>query len=648
MAFYARLTLLSAIALFCLIPQAFSYSPAGYSFRVSPSVGGGYAYSNFYVTSQASGSFRWRQAWYTNSTGNWNSVTLEAGVERLLVNWFTNSAESPRVELEINQSGTWVPVGTIQGNNTLNAPDPAQANKTLTLQQSTGGNITQSGNGTYTHNATATVTANPSPGYLWLGWTGDATSSSNPLSLQMSINRTIGAIWTAGNSTAETKEGTIGEILPDGYSATIKVKFSDGETRLVDVDPETGNYSIPFQNSDAGRSYELELVIWQLPESVETGEASVVNSWSYGNGTVATPSATPRPPSPAPSPSSTPNLVTVGNTVSPSGSVRPVVQSTGNLGTSVSTIGNQGQPVTAYRGSATGTGIGGFFVPQGNSTSEIDLTDIKNLLREGNLDQKELLAAVRSLKATPTPSPSPTASPSPSPTPESDDTLPVDKNQGEFDPQGINGAEVVDFDAPAASPVSWVVTFPGGTVVDLNPFNIPVFAGFASWLKTIIWWLLTIWITQHCYKRIMLLMTQLEATATSSDISRIATNASSRKSLVQTVFGYVPFYGTLKTVVMALFFRAALITAVLVFAGLVGGQFFTLSGITNWMLGGGNLVQSLANAILAGNASVQGSVWALSQFVPLDHVIVCLSIWAACEAVAIGIHSLYSAYVRFI
>ena len=47
--------------------------------------------------------------------------------------------------------------------------------------------------GTYLPGTSATLTAIPDPGYLFTGWTGDATGTDNPLGLTMDENQTVGA-----------------------------------------------------------------------------------------------------------------------------------------------------------------------------------------------------------------------------------------------------------------------------------------------------------------------------------------------------------------------------------------------------------------------------------------------------------------------
>lgn len=69
--------------------------------------------------------------------------------------------------------------------------------KTYTLTTSVVGSgaLTPTG-GTYDEGSTATLTATPASGYLFSGWSGDASGSTNPLSITMSANKTITATFT--------------------------------------------------------------------------------------------------------------------------------------------------------------------------------------------------------------------------------------------------------------------------------------------------------------------------------------------------------------------------------------------------------------------------------------------------------------------
>ena len=60
--------------------------------------------------------------------------------------------------------------------------EPAVTKFTLVVTASEGGSVDISG-GTYNENSNVTVTAAPAEGYAFSGWSGDASGSTNPLSV---------------------------------------------------------------------------------------------------------------------------------------------------------------------------------------------------------------------------------------------------------------------------------------------------------------------------------------------------------------------------------------------------------------------------------------------------------------------------------
>jgi uncharacterized repeat protein (TIGR02543 family) len=63
----------------------------------------------------------------------------------------------------------------------------------LTLSSTPPGTGTMAGAGGYAINASVFVSATPAPGYLFTGWSGDATGTTNPLSVLMDADKTITA-----------------------------------------------------------------------------------------------------------------------------------------------------------------------------------------------------------------------------------------------------------------------------------------------------------------------------------------------------------------------------------------------------------------------------------------------------------------------
>ena len=66
---------------------------------------------------------------------------------------------------------------------------------TLTVNSGEGGSVNTSG-GTYNQGQTVSVRATPNPGYEFTGWSGDASGTSNPLSITIDSNTSITAQFT--------------------------------------------------------------------------------------------------------------------------------------------------------------------------------------------------------------------------------------------------------------------------------------------------------------------------------------------------------------------------------------------------------------------------------------------------------------------
>ena len=91
------------------------------------------------------------------------------------------------------------------------------------------------GAGDYVTGSTATLTATAAPGYAFSGWTGDASGTSNPLSVLMNSNKTIGATFTRQYSlfASPLTNGTItgaasGGIYLTGTTATLTATPNPG------------------------------------------------------------------------------------------------------------------------------------------------------------------------------------------------------------------------------------------------------------------------------------------------------------------------------------------------------------------------------------------------------------------------------------
>jgi hypothetical protein len=85
-----------------------------------------------------------------------------------------------------------------------------------------------SGAGQYALNTTVELTATADPGYLFSEWTGDATGSSNPLSILLNSNKTIGATFEQDLGDSDTDGLTNYQELAV-YHTNPNLKDSDGD-----------------------------------------------------------------------------------------------------------------------------------------------------------------------------------------------------------------------------------------------------------------------------------------------------------------------------------------------------------------------------------------------------------------------------------
>jgi uncharacterized repeat protein (TIGR02543 family) len=70
---------------------------------------------------------------------------------------------------------------------------------TLTINQATGGTITADPAGPYHYGDDVTLTATADPGYIFTGWTGDLTGTTNPATLHLDGDKTVSATFTQVN-----------------------------------------------------------------------------------------------------------------------------------------------------------------------------------------------------------------------------------------------------------------------------------------------------------------------------------------------------------------------------------------------------------------------------------------------------------------
>lgn len=115
-------------------------------------------------------------------------------------------------------SGTLNPLPvTIDADKTISATFSAVPQFTLTTNAGTGGSVSPSGTNNYNGGTVVAVTATPSTGYQFSGWTGDATGTANPLNVTVDANKTISANFTLIPPSSLTAESGTVTVSTSGY-----------------------------------------------------------------------------------------------------------------------------------------------------------------------------------------------------------------------------------------------------------------------------------------------------------------------------------------------------------------------------------------------------------------------------------------------
>ncbi len=183
---------------------------------------------------------------------------------------------------------------------------PVTYTLTTTTNPTTGGTV--SGGGTYAMGTTATLTATPAPGYSFASWSGDVTSTTNPITVTMTANKNVTANFTliptytisapAGSNGAITPSGTV--TVTQGNSQTFTMTPSSGyAVDVVTVDGVsqgaiasytftnvTTNHTITVTFKQSTVTYSLTTIASPIAGGTITGGGN------YASGAIATVTAT--------------------------------------------------------------------------------------------------------------------------------------------------------------------------------------------------------------------------------------------------------------------------------------------------------------------------------------------------------------------
>ena len=152
-------------------------------------------------------------------------------------------------------------------------PTPSVTKFTLVVAASEGGSVDISG-GTYNENSNVTVTAAPAQGYVFSGWTGNASGSTNPLTVSMTGNKDITATFSRNQyalTVGVVGQGSVDQELVS--SAKSKTDYDSGSTVRLTATPETGWLFYKWEGLTIGGSTEEDEVNSTNPVDVAISQS---------------------------------------------------------------------------------------------------------------------------------------------------------------------------------------------------------------------------------------------------------------------------------------------------------------------------------------------------------------------------------------
>lgn len=208
----------------------------------------------------------------TGGAGSFNAgtsviVTATPNVGYKFVNWTDNG-----VIVSTNDSYTF----QINTNRVLVANFLINS-YTLNITATNGSVVKTPVQTTYNNGTTVTLTATPNIGYTFTSWSGDATGSTNPLSVIMNSNKNITANFTINTYTliVNAINGTVTKV-PN------QTTFNYGTTATLTANPSTG-YIFSLWSGDATGSTNPLLVTFDANKNIT---ANFVQSAINGPGIV--------------------------------------------------------------------------------------------------------------------------------------------------------------------------------------------------------------------------------------------------------------------------------------------------------------------------------------------------------------------------
>ena len=174
-------------------------------------------------------------------------------------------------------------------------PDEPTITYTLSISASDGGNVDPS-SGTYNENSSVVITATPSTGFEFTGWSGDASGTDNPLTVSMNSNKTITANFIRTKytlSVGKIGEGTITqEVISSDKTSE---EYNSGDVVRLNATPSSGSIFNSWSGSSTETTSQIDVTIdgtksvtatfeEQISNVLQDGVFAGVGKWKIRNG----------------------------------------------------------------------------------------------------------------------------------------------------------------------------------------------------------------------------------------------------------------------------------------------------------------------------------------------------------------------------
>ena len=161
------------------------------------------------------------------------------------------------------------------------APVPEETvivNYNFTVSASEGGSVNSPGD-SFAQNTTLTLTATAADGFVFSGWSGDASGTDNPLTVSMNSNKTITANFIRTQYTlnvGQVGEGTITqEVISSGKTSE---EYNSGDVVRLKATPSSGSIFNSWSGSSTETTNQIDITIDGTKSVTATFAISAANN----------------------------------------------------------------------------------------------------------------------------------------------------------------------------------------------------------------------------------------------------------------------------------------------------------------------------------------------------------------------------------